>query len=161
MTEAVHREATANTGANVDVIGQRVLATLVDAAAIFLGIMALLLVQWLIGLGAALAGLPEGVQITVGIIGVLVNLAIPVLVVAYYVYFEGRKGQTLGKKMSGIKVVREDTGEVPGMQAALIRTLLRVVDGFFGYLVGFLVANSSEKRQRLGDMVAHTLVVRS
>ena len=161
MTEAVHGEATANTGASVEVLGPRVLATLVDAVVIFIGVMALMLFQWLISLGAALAGLPEGVQIAVGLIGLLINLAIPVLVVAYYVYFEGRKGQTLGKKMSGIKVIREDTGEVPGMQAALIRTLLRVIDGFCGYLVGFLVANSSEKRQRLGDMVAHTLVVRS
>ena len=57
----------------------------------------------------------------------------------------------------GIKVVREDTGGLPGTKAALIRTLLRVVDRILGYLVGLLFALSSEERQRLGDMAAHTL----
>jgi uncharacterized RDD family membrane protein YckC len=59
----------------------------------------------------------------------------------------------------GIKVVREDTGEVPGLKAATVRTLLRIVDGLFSYLVAFVAVLVSGKRQRLGDMAAHTLVV--
>ena len=47
---------------------------------------------------------------------------------------------------------------VPG---AILRTLLRVVDGLFGYLLGYVVVLASARRQRLGDMVAHTLVVRA
>jgi uncharacterized RDD family membrane protein YckC len=46
------------------------------------------------------------------------------------------------------------------MGAATIRTLLRLVDGLFGYLVGFVVVLASDKNQRLGDMAAKTLVVR-
>jgi uncharacterized RDD family membrane protein YckC len=50
---------------------------------------------------------------------------------------------------------------VPGFEAAaLVRSLLRVVDGLFGYLVGFVAVLASQKNQRLGDMAAHTLVVR-
>ncbi len=91
----------------------------------------------------------------------LLNLLVYVaLFLGYYVYFEGRKGQTVGKMVVGIKVIREDTGGVAGTKAALVRTLLRVVDGFLGYLVGYLVVTSSEKRQRLGDKAARTLVVR-
>jgi len=60
----------------------------------------------------------------------------------------------------GIKVVREDNGEVPGLGAATIRTLLRIIDGLFSYLVAFVAVLVSAKRQRLGDMAAHTLVVR-
>jgi uncharacterized RDD family membrane protein YckC len=67
---------------------------------------------------------------------------------------------SLGKMLLGIKVVREDTGEVPGVGAAVIRTLLRLIDGLFAYLVGFIAVLVSAKRQRLGDMAAHTLVVR-
>jgi len=60
----------------------------------------------------------------------------------------------------GIKVIREDNGEVPGLGAATIRTLLRPVDGLFSYLVAFISVSVSSKRQRLGDMAARTLVVR-
>jgi uncharacterized RDD family membrane protein YckC len=81
------------------------------------------------------------------------------LVVLYYVLMEGYLGQTLGKMLLGIKVVREDTGEVPGVTAATIRTVLRAIDGLFGYVVAFVTVLISGKRQRLGDMAARTLVV--
>ena len=35
-----------------------------------------------------------------------------------------------------------------------------MVDGLFSYLVGFTAVLVSAKNQRLGDMAAHTLVVR-
>jgi uncharacterized RDD family membrane protein YckC len=47
------------------------------------------------------------------------------------------------------------------MQAALIRNILRIVDGLFVYLVGAILVWKSDKRQRLGDRVAHTVVVRA
>ena len=81
-------------------------------------------------------------------------------VVLYYVLLEGYLGQTLGKMLLGIKVVREDNDEVPGLGAAFIRTLLRLIDGLFSYLVAFISVQISGKNQRLGDMTAHTLVVR-
>ena len=79
---------------------------------------------------------------------------------AYYIVLEGYWGQTLGKKLLGIKVVREDTGTVPGVRAAAIRSVLRLVDGIFSYLVAFITVLVSAKNQRLGDMAEHTLVVR-
>jgi uncharacterized RDD family membrane protein YckC len=81
-------------------------------------------------------------------------------VVLYYVLLEGYLGQTFGKMLLGIKVVREDNGEVPGLGGATIRTLLRLIDGLFSYLVAFISVQISGKNQRLGDMAAHTLVVR-
>lgn len=47
-----------------------------------------------------------------------------------------------------------------GFGAAVIRNVLRVVDGLFFYLVGALFALTSPRGQRLGDRAAHTLVVR-
>jgi uncharacterized RDD family membrane protein YckC len=79
---------------------------------------------------------------------------------AYYTIMEGYLGQTVGKMLLGIKVVREDDGAVPGLGAAAIRTVMRIIDGIGTYLVGFIAVLVSSKNQRLGDMVAHTLVVR-
>jgi uncharacterized RDD family membrane protein YckC len=90
----------------------------------------------------------------------LPSLLYAVIVVLYYILLEGYLGQTVGKMVLGIKVVREDNGEVPGLGGATIRTLFRIVDGLFSYLVAFIAVLISGKNQRLGDMAAHTLVVR-
>ena len=160
MSEAVHGAAEA-APAEVEVVGQRALATLVDSAVLFLVAAAMFTAHWIVGAAVAISGAPMGVQIATGVLGLLVVLAVPAIFVAYHVYFEGRTGQTIGKRMAGIKVVRQDTGGAPGAKAALVRTLLRAVDGLVGYGVGLLFALSSEKRQRLGDLAARTLVVRA
>jgi uncharacterized RDD family membrane protein YckC len=61
--------------------------------------------------------------------------------------------------MVGICVVGED-GERVTFGAAVVRNLLRLVDGLFFYLVGFIFALVSTRGQRLGDRAAHTIVVR-
>jgi uncharacterized RDD family membrane protein YckC len=38
--------------------------------------------------------------------------------------------------------------------------VLRIVDGFFSYLVAFIAVLASQKNRRIGDMAARTLVVR-
>ena len=94
-------------------------------------------------------------------LGPLGTLLYLILAFAYFTLLEGNRGQTLGKMLLGIKVVREDNGEVPGLGAAAIRTVLRLIDGIFAYLVGFIAIQISSKNQRLGDMAANTLVVRN
>jgi uncharacterized RDD family membrane protein YckC len=94
-------------------------------------------------------------------LSLLANVAYGVGVVAYYLLLEGYLGQTLGKLATGIKVVDEATGKTPGIAAAAIRTLLRVIDGLLSYAVAFVVVITQAKRQRLGDLAAHTLVVRA
>ena len=158
MAEVVSgREPTAATQ-EVHVTGRRVLATVVDwlVFAILLGVMSVLS-----GQGSAGGGGGSGIVIGASLNG-LPALIFFVLVVLYYIILEGYLGQTLGKMLCGIKVVREGTEEAPPrLGAAAIRTVLRlVVDGLFGYLVAFIVVLVSGKRQRLGDMAAHTLVVR-
>ena len=87
------------------------------------------------------------------------NILYGIAVIAYFVLMEGYLGQTLGKMFTGIKVIRED-GARPGAGAALVRTILRIVDGLLGYTVAFIAVLQSDKRQRLSDMAAQTLVVR-
>jgi uncharacterized RDD family membrane protein YckC len=81
------------------------------------------------------------------------------LVLSYYVLCEAMTGMTLGKRMVGIRVVHEESDFV-GFGAAVVRNLLRLIDGLFFYLVGAAFALTSPRGQRLGDRAAHTLVVR-
>ncbi len=76
----------------------------------------------------------------------------------YYWLLEGLAGATLGKGIVGVRV-RTLSGGPCSLGASLVRNLLRIIDALFVYLVGFLVAVFSKKRQRLGDHVAHTVVV--
>ena len=77
----------------------------------------------------------------------------------YFVAAEATFGATLGKMLAGLRVVRAD-GSPIGWQGALVRNVLRVVDGLFGYVVGAVLVITSPTRQRLGDRVAGTFVVR-
>jgi hypothetical protein len=56
----------------------------------------------------------------------------------------------------GIKVV----DEAPGVAAAAIRTVLRLVDALVGYAVAFVAGWHRGRRQRLDDTAAHTLMLR-
>ena len=136
---------------DVHVTGRRVLATIVDA--ILLGIV-FSVMSMLFGSTSA-----EGGAVSASL-GGLSALLYFIIVLAYYILLEGYLGQTVGKMLLGIKVVREDAGGAPGLRAATIRTLLRIIDGFFFYAVAFVSVLVSSKNQRLGDMAANTLVVR-
>lgn len=79
----------------------------------------------------------------------------------YYIYLEGSYGQTIGKMALGIVVVTED-GEPIAYRAAAIRTILRIVDALPAlYLIGIIVIVLTDRNQRLGDIVADTVVVRT
>jgi uncharacterized RDD family membrane protein YckC len=88
------------------------------------------------------------------------RLLIIALVFGYYWATEAfMGGQTLGKRVLGIRVVRVD-GSPAGAGAIFVRTLLRVVDGLFLYLVALIsVLATGPRRQRLGDLAAKTRVV--
>ena len=137
---------------DVHVTGRRVLAIIVDG--LVLGVL-FWVMSLIFGASSAEGGMASA---SLGTLGTLLYL---ILAFAYFTLLEGNRGQTLGKMLLGIKVVREDNGEVPGLGAAAIRTVLRLIDGIFAYLVGFIAIQISSKNQRLGDMAANTLVVRS
>ena len=76
----------------------------------------------------------------------------------YFWVLEGLFGTTLGKGVLGIRVKGMD-GTRCSFLASLVRNLMRLIDAFAFYLVGFLVAVFSPLRQRLGDRLAKTIVV--
>ena len=80
---------------------------------------------------------------------------------ALYYYFacESGSGQTVGKRVMNIRVVGVD-GAPAGMREIALRTVLRVIDGLFVYLVGLIVmVATKERRGRLGDLVGDTMIV--
>lgn len=81
---------------------------------------------------------------------------------AMLVVLQAFTGWTIGKLVTGIRVVRED-GRPPGFLKALVRWLLWIVDGFpyVAPLVGFIVGLTTVGHRRVGDMAASTFVVRS
>lgn len=70
-------------------------------------------------------------------------------------------GQSWGKKVTGVKVVRLD-GKEPALSDHLLRAVFHIVDTVLslGVLASLLVG-SSNKGQRLGDMTANTTVIKS
>lgn len=96
------------------------------------------------------------------------NAALAAYVVAVFVVFWGYDvafevlagGRTPGKRWNGLRVVR-DGGQPIGLLASATRNLLRIVDWLpSGYLVGVVSILVSAKNQRLGDIVAGSIVVR-
>jgi uncharacterized RDD family membrane protein YckC len=136
---------------DVHVTGRRILATLVDG--LVFGAVGVAMANFF---GTIALHDTFGLEVHLGGVAWVVWTG---LIALYYILMEGYIGQTLGKMALGIRVVREDNGEVPGLKAATIRTILRIVDGLFSYAVAFVSVVVTEKRQRLGDMAAHTLVV--
>jgi uncharacterized RDD family membrane protein YckC len=78
----------------------------------------------------------------------------------YFVLFEVlMEGQSPGKKLMRIRVIRED-GDSLDFETITLRNFLRAVDGFpvLPFTGGF-VALIDSKNRRLGDIIANTIVV--
>ena len=65
-------------------------------------------------------------------------------------------GQTLGKRMLGIRVVSTNGQPINGHQA-IVRNILRIVDVLVG--AGLVSMAMTRRFQRLGDLACHTMVV--
>ena len=94
------------------------------------------------------------VQLTDGIT-IAAGLLVLAIEMSYFFVFESLQGQTLGKRIAKLRVVRRD-GSAPSTGRIALRTLLRPVDYTF---VGILtVLATGKRRQRLGDLAADTIV---
>jgi uncharacterized RDD family membrane protein YckC len=142
----------------------------------------------LAGLGSRLVGaIVDGLVVGVSLAGIGLILvlaaellvdggieAAPLLVMAVYwiisflvvfgydVCFEVlNSGRTIGKRAAGLRVVRLDGGPVM-FRTSAVRNLLRLIDWFpfFAPLTGIICILVTGRNQRVGDLVAGTLVVR-
>jgi uncharacterized RDD family membrane protein YckC len=133
------------------VVGRRCAQWLLDR--LLVGVPAFVL---LVGLVILLAGhrslmfLPPAVFLAGLLIG---NLTIDVWVP------HRTGGRTPAMRLLGLRIVTE-WGGTPSLGAYALRYVLQTVDGFAFGLAGLLVMILSPRHQRVGDLVARTLVVR-
>lgn len=132
-------------------VGPRALAIIIDSLIFVLASCCVLLI---ITLGSG------GEMETTGGPAFLINVFFTLLYLAYFIVLEGTSGATLGKRILKLKVVNLD-GSPIDMQASVIRNVLRIVDGLFSYLVAAILVWTDPNKQRLGDRVAKTIVVRA
>lgn len=91
----------------------------------------------------------------------ILSLVLAFLSLGYFVLMEALwNGQTLGKRVAGVRVLKAN-GLPVGFSQVLIRNLMRIVDALpIFYVVGSIAVLFTGRHQRLGDMVAGTVVVR-
>lgn len=153
---------------------RRFLAWLIDVGVVVLYIIVVVKLPW-VGDSSS-----EEVKAVLQVL-----LLIPIL--CYHLICEVlMKGQSVGKRIMNLRVVTEEGGR-PSLGQALIRWFIRTSDymvilimlyapsGFGGdaqlfwniaaafvlLVTDIILANSSKKNQRLGDMLAHTMLIRS
>ena len=144
---------------SVDVVGSRVGQYIVDALLAAVPLIVLLILS---GVLAAASYDSTALALISGVIYFFAWLAALASGFAVYAWWPSTHGgQTPGMKWLGLKVVREEDGGEPTLGQHALRWLLLIVDGMVAGLVGLVIMSTSERKQRLGDMAAHTLVVRA
>jgi uncharacterized RDD family membrane protein YckC len=136
-------------------IGNRFLAAAIDHLIQLLLLLALLLIlgalsQW--NFDSAFGTWAMAIAILVGF----------VIYWGYFVLFETFwNGQTPGKRIMKLRVVREDGRPIRFFEA-FVRNLLRIIDISppFSYAIGVATIIFSPRSKRIGDLVAGTVVVK-
>ncbi len=138
-------------------IGIRFAAQLIDGVLLFFVYFIIALpLTFIFGVASYTGGYDSS-----GPLSLLLQLILAVIGFVYFVIMEGTAGKTVGKMVCGIRVVKED-GSPCDMHASFIRNILRIVDSLpFAYLVGVILISGSDKKQRLGDRTAKTVVVKA
>lgn len=137
-------------------LGSRAAAALVDT---LVATGALVFLSWLLHL----VGLAAPGGALTGWVLAVVFLFVTFAFLAYFVLLEALNGgRTLGKQLLGIRVVM-GTGHAVTPTAAVVRGLFRVLDCYLPvlpFLPGLAMIFLHPRNQRLGDLVAGTIVVR-
>jgi len=140
-------------------IGNRFLACAIDHTIQILVLLLMIIAFTIVGnyssFGERLTNAPKWV-LAVAIIFVFLILS------GYFAFFEWLwSGQTPGKRWMKLRVIREDGRPVTFWEAS-VRNLLRSFDMMPApfYSIGLISVFSSARDQRVGDMVAGTVVVR-
>ena len=140
--------------------GKRVGAMLIDQIPTYIG-----LIIFSVGYGYWIASIARSAGSTVdlsgGAIPMMIGTLIMLIGMAWTVYnrwfVAGRTGQSLGKRVTRIRLVGEPSDAPIGPMNAFIRDILHVLDGF-GY-VGYLWPLWDDKKQTFSDKIMRTIVV--
>jgi len=147
---------------------RRCMALIIDLSIISVamyGVVVLLILMGGIGIAAfstALQGADDTTQGAAAIVGlvllVVVILGVMALSHAYFITQEYKKGSTIGKRLMGLSVVSIDGGALT-LRQAIIREMARSYLDMLFLLPGLIAFALTKKRQRVGDMMAGTMVI--
>src|SRR6267142_6562286 len=137
-------------------VGSRLAAGLLDLLLLFLGLLAL----W-IGGGTIIGSMSSAPGMARSWLSAGMIILTFCFLWGYFTLFEALNGgRTPGKQALGIRVVM-DTGRQVTAGAALVRNLVRLLDCYaFFFFPAMVMIFVTRSNQRLGDMVAGTIVVR-
>jgi uncharacterized RDD family membrane protein YckC len=124
-------------------LARRLGATLIDS--LFVGLV------WMIIARASVQSSLLGLSLLTGSVLFLISFL-------YYSTLEWLLSATLGKRAMKLRVVGIN-GDACSLRESALRNLFRIVDWLpFCYILGIGFLSTSEKRQRAGDKIAHTIV---
>jgi uncharacterized RDD family membrane protein YckC len=140
-------------------IGNRFLACALDHSLQLVAIAVLYLIGYMVAEIASLGNLTDAPKWFYALMIIFVFL----IVFLYFAFFEWLwNGQTPGKRLLKLRVIRED-GRPITFWEAFVRNLLRTFDMMPTpplYSVGLIAVFISNRDQRVGDFMAGTVVVR-
>lgn len=105
-------------------------------------------------------------SLLLGVVSIVLSVALganggrglgTLLSLAYFAYYEGTRGQTIGKQTMKIRVVKAD-GQEMTIGDGVVRSIMRLISGVVCGL-GFFWALWDSERQTWHDKVASTYVV--
>lgn len=145
-------------------LGSRFYAVAIDLAIqIAVAVAALLLLAWVgSGVKPHAGDVAPAFEKTIDAIAIgMLSVAAFLLFFGYFIVFEWRfNGRTPGKRLLGIRVVR-DGGFPLDFTSAVIRNVVRILEiGLGFYAISAIATLTSPANRRLGDMAAGTIVVR-
>lgn len=127
--------------------GQRVVAYLIDWALLVVGYIAVFVVALIFG------AIADALGAIVALLGYLAVLGASF----YFYYLNGETGQSPGKRLTGLKVVSQETGQTIGGGLGIVRGLAHFVDAIICY-IGFLFPLWDPKKQTISDKIMKTVV---
>ncbi|RZK51348.1 MAG: RDD family protein, partial [Pedobacter sp.] len=147
-----------NTSQHIDIdypvagLGERIVGKLIDHG-IFLGVMIL----YFIVMAVTKMIQNEGIFAISAIIVYAASFVFYDLLCEIFL-----NGQSIGKRVMKIKVISLD-GAQPSIGQYFIRWIFRIIDfsPLTAWIGGFICVAVSEKKQRIGDMVAGTTVIKT
>ncbi len=141
--------------------GQRVAAYLLDSIPSVIGSIVFLVgyVYWIFEVSTTPdSSLPD---LTAGLTPMLVGLGIMLLATGWTLYnrwlVAGRTGQSLGKRVTRIRLIGEPSDAPIGPMNAFVRDMVHVLDGMA--YVGYLWPLWDEKKQTFTDKILGTVVI--
>jgi uncharacterized RDD family membrane protein YckC len=143
-------------------IGNRFLACAIDHLIQFIAIILIYLGALLLISTSPTGEVSEILAETPKWVLAIVIIVVFLLFTSYFAFFEWLwNGQTPGKKLLKLRVIRED-GRPVTLWETIARNLMRLFDimPFPFYSIGFIAVFLSSRDQRIGDLFAGTVVVR-